>query len=487
MSTPYELADAQTLRESLGKHETRYGSGDFEYNILFQEDGYTPHQVNNQEALDDWADSTSVGEDTRQGDEILFMCDPHTAEAAFIYNLRTGQIEWEFEITGSGGAHPNPHQGFILPEDISNLGSKGDVCCTDKDKNIIVVDRQDQSVKLSEQVQDWNPGLLHAVHLAVDNNLITTDYQKGRIDKIDTNDFTSIWTNDGPKVLSPGKISTIKSRNVRHNTDFGGEYLIGMNREKFEGRILEIRDSDGTNTWSSGGSNSFTKLQTHALVQKTHRAIRVHRSELKGPITVTHSESEGTIMAINWRSQPVWQVGGNSLLDDGTTSGLRYHSNPEGLGEVTEVFESVRGRIGFSSWYGENSALVGEILRLPQKQTLHWGDPTGRQSKNSFELLNPVNVSGWDGASFLINNRGGNDMDWELLEWFSPVLDVADMGIGGSLTEDAKVVEDSGTLSPGNKVRVETTGKSVWAALQVKATTTDDFTTFDVFVTKWRG
>lgn len=90
------------------------------------------------------------------------MVDPQSREAAFIYDLNKEEITWEVHVPGSKIA--NPHQGFLLKKDIPNFGKKGDICCTDKDNNILLIDREEKETVFQKQPVDWSPEWPHCVH-----------------------------------------------------------------------------------------------------------------------------------------------------------------------------------------------------------------------------------------------------------------------------------------------------------------------------------
>lgn len=473
-----------TTRDNLNNYETRYGSGGFEYHVLFHERGYTPHQVNHQKAMADWTDTTEVGESTQEGDEILFMCDPHTAISAFIYNLRTKQIEWEYDVSGSGTASPNPHQGFIADFDNADQNiEKGDIVITNQDNKIVVVDRETKNKKTEKDPIGMTTDVLHCVHPSKDrNHLLLTDYQSHEVAKLQLSDLNAVQNNTF--FDRPSKITTIPD-NQRHFSDYGGDYLVCFNTRG--GVVMEVNE-DLMNIWdTSQNSDSRTASRgnfNNSPIPKPHRAYRSGRVEQGGGVTITHSEATGTIMGIDRYARPVWAVGVPTWEDlSNADTDPHYHTDENTLGEVTEVFESLQGRVGFSNWFTENSALVGEITKLPEKQSLHYARPTDYSTGDSFEWMDPIRAQNADEIGIVINNRGTNSLDYEVYRVQGLDFSIGQIGDAGTQAESSRIEEASGSVASGGKTEVNVTNAATYVIYQFKSTSAGSSTTLDCHVT----
>ena len=371
-----------------------------DYQVLFCRRGYTPHYV---EHVIDPLD----------GREKLVMADPHTRRAALVYDMASGHLEWEFRAPGSGV--PNPHTARMLLTDVEGFGSAGDVYMCDRDNNIIVVERPSGDVKFRGEVP-WDAGLVHEAFLTPDGDaLIITDYFKNVVAKLSLPDLKPIWMRkDIPK---PSKVSAISGMvEPWHNPSFGGQYLVCSNETL--GAVLELRDEDGSTAWACPRPDG-----TGAWLLAPHSAFRLGRIECKGNLTVVGSEAGGGIMALDYLGRPAWAItGGVAFWDD---EGLHYTVGPEGIGEITHVFPTLDGRIGFCSWLGLNCSVVGALRRLPDKQEAHFTLAHELEISGGLRYLGPpIKAEGWDELLIIVECEGPGPVRWRVEGIGRPLLDL---------------------------------------------------------------
>ena len=365
-------------------------SGGLTYEVLFCQRGFTPHYA---EHVVDPMDECPK----------LVMADPHTRRSAIIYNLSTGRVEWEAKVPGS--SVPNPHTARMLLEDVERFGSAGDIYCCDRDNNIIVIDRESKSIKFSGKAP-WRAGLIHEACLTPDGAaLIVTDYLEGRIARLSLPSLEPDWIRRGLK--KPSKVSVIEGIvEPWHNPSFGGQYVVCSNT--IPGSVCEVRDDDGTIAWSCPRPD-----RTGFWPLAPHSAFRLGRVECKGSLTVLGSEAGGGIYAVDYFGRPVWAISGSSVL--WTEDGLYYSVSPDGIGEVTHVFPTLDGRIGFCSWLGFNSAIVGAITSLPSRQEAGFVLAHEKKAEGSWAYLEPpIMGEGWDEVLVVIENLGPEEISWRV-------------------------------------------------------------------------
>jgi len=359
--TEYELMVRRALRDEVGRlTPVRSGSGGLEFEVWFCRKGYTPHYA---EHVVDPVD----------GREKLVMFDPHTRRSALIYDLCDRAVEWEFGVPGV--AKKNPHQGFMLMEDVEGFGDAGSVCCIDRDQNVIVVNR-DKEVVFSKP-PPFTPKYLHGVALGVDGaSLIVADFNYGNV-------------------------------------------------------------------------------------------------------TVLGSEARGGIYAVDYYKRPVWGVSSGCLLKLATGE-VRYGFSTR-LGEVTHVFPTLNGRIGFVSWSGFNSSVVGVISHIPRRQEVEFVLAYEATTTDTWLYLDPpMMVEEWDEVLVVVVNTGAAGLDWKLDAYPHTFADL-------TAPERGRIpLLPSRTVAAGEYEEQLLTKPYKWYRLAVKSAVAGSPTTYDVYVTQRR-
>lgn len=439
-------------------------SNGLQYRILFNREGYTPHYV------EDMTDP--LGEKRK-----LVMFDPHSREAAFIYDLKKEEITWEFQVPGSDIA--NPHQGFLLKQDIPQLGERGDICCTDKNNNIILIDREQKEITFQKQPAEWSPEWLHCVHPGRNyKSLIVTDYSRkgGYIAKLNIPGLKTVWARSD--LQKPSKISTIQGKGLFHNPSFGGDYLTCANTPR--GKIVEIRDGDGEIVWQNPKQHTRKQqVGEGTWVGAPHSAFRIGRVEAKGNLTVVGSESGGGIIGVNYTGEPIF--GFPQLYLQRTDGSIQYYYNPFLLSEITHVFPTKTCRIGFISWAGLNSSIVGEITSFPTRQEVPFTLAFERKTKNEFVGLEPIASAGWITIQIGIKNNGETPLKYEVRGYMipSPLLE--------SQPQQGGFTVFSGSLASGEQVVKTSSQPYQFHHVRVKSSKQTKPTTYSVYVTKTKG
>ncbi|RLI39348.1 hypothetical protein DRO60_01445 [Candidatus Bathyarchaeota archaeon] len=370
------------------------------HEVLFCLRGYTPHFV--EHVID-----------PRDGRAKLVMADPHTRRSAMIYDLASGRVEWEAEVPGS--SVPNPHTARMLLSDVENFGSAGDIYCCDRDNCIIVIDRETKGIKFKGKVP-WRPGLIHEACLTPDGSaLIVTDYLENRLAKLAIPSLEPEWIRRD--LERPSKVSVIEGMvDPWHNPSFGGHYIVCSNA--IPGSVNEVRDEDGTIAWSCPRAD-----RTGFWPLAPHSAFRLGRLECRGNLTVVGSEAGGGIYALDYFGRPVWAVSGSSVLR--AEEGLYYSASPHGIGEVTHVFPTLDGRVGFCSWLGFNCAFVMAIEQLPSEQEARFVLAYEKRIENSWTYLDPpVRGEGWDEVLIVLENLGPEEVAWRVEGMAMGLLDI---------------------------------------------------------------
>ncbi len=405
------LLDAIDGIESAPDEPVTYPSGTYGFanEVWFSQAGYTPH----------YAEHVI---DPLDGREKLVMADPHTRQAVFVYDLYSGDIEFEFEVPGD--TIPNPHAARMLMKDVAGFGKKGDIYCVDRDQRVIVINRQAGEVveafTISEANGQWDPGWLHDACLSVDSepHLILSDYN-GPVDhtlaKYRISDGSLAWNNSHHS--HPGKIMPIEGAHAGlHTPDYGGDYLICVN--EFHGSVWEIKDGDGSWTWARPRDGQGPPLVA------PHSAFRMGRVENAGWVTVVGTEGGGGIMAVHFTGAPLWGIGNRAgrTADGG---GAVYTGNVHGLAEVTHVFPTLDGRIGLIDWGAVNRANVVIMNEIPQKQHVSWRLDHNRPTADEFTFLEYVPVADWDETHIVVMNTGDNDLEWKIMGGLLPASSYA--------------------------------------------------------------
>lgn len=430
-----------------------YGAGGFRYRVLFAKPGYTPHCA---EHLIDPLD----------GREKLLMFDPHTRSSAIIYDLESKLIEWEAQVPGA--RVNNPHQGFMLEEGIHGLGEVGDVVCTDRENRIVVIDRETRRVKFSKHVP-WGAKWVHCVYKAFSGSyIIATDYSAPRVSKLSLPDLKEEWARTD--ISRPSKISVIGGAGLFHDPSFGGHYLIPSNEPAPRGAVYEINDLNGSIAWRSPNERG-----EGAWISAPHSAFRLGRVECRGNVTVVGSEAEGGIVAINFDGDPIFGFSGSWVRHkDGDP---RYCYSSLATAEVTHVFPTLSGGIGFVAWSGFNSSIVGEIISLPSKREVYYVPALSRGSLDTFADF-VVYSAGWRELQVGIKNTGPHPIDYEVRGYMTEFVDFL------SAPERGSFLQASGTIDAGGDY-VDTFFESFsFLLIRVKSTKAGLSSTYDVFVVK---
>lgn len=468
-ASPVELRKA--LREELKEYP--YGASGLDYNILFNKVGYTIHYAENVV-------------DPTDGEEKLVMADAHTKRSAIIYNLKTREIEWEFTVPGT--SRPNPHTARMLVEDVAGFGSAGDIYCCDRDNHIIVVDRQTQNVKFSGSVPWILPfSFVHEAVLGVDKqSLIVSDYGEytgSRIAKLRIPDLSVVWQR--ADIPYPSKVSIIEGAAEDVSPSFGGEYLVVSNHGAFgppsyaePGTIYELKDSDGTTAWVTPNP---PPTGAGAWLTRPHSAFRRGRVENHGAITVVGSESGGGILGIGYTGEPLFGFNGPFVFHS-TPYVQRYYFNPYLLAEVTHVFPTLNGRIGFTAWSKLNSSVVAEIVKFPQKQNVSWTLAFKEATTDAWVYLEPIVADSWDEVQIGIKNTDANSLDRIVYGYMVPYVNIRDYETRGRFT-----VLPSTSIASGGEEEMDFIHPYCFYRVGIKATTPGSQTTYQVFVTKKRG
>lgn len=440
------------------------GASGFEYKILFARKGYTVHHA---EHIVDPLDKR----------EKLLMFDPWTSFSAILYDIGKREIEFEFKVPGSTVA--NPHQGFMLMEDIPGFGNAGDIVCTDRDNNIIVIDRRKGEVRLRKPVP-WKPVWVHCVTAGIDGkSIIVTDYQvtnqqTPRVSKLLLPDLKEVWARTD--IPYPAKISRIEGAKLYPDPSFGGEYLVTSNHlppYTGLGAVHELRDSDGSTVWRVPDNEL-----KGAWLGTPHSAFRIGRVEANGNLTIIGGESGGGIVAVDYSGQPVWGI--NSIFLRRRDGSWQYYYNPYNLAEVTHVFPTLNGRIGFTAWSGLNSSIVGEIIRIPRKQTVFYVLAYNKASTDTLTFLEPIVANDWDEILIGVQNTGNHPLNLVVKGYMTPQLDLHGRPGFGAFT----IV--STTLEAGGEKEIHLTRPYAFYEIGVKSASPGLSTTYNILVTKKR-
>ncbi len=430
------------------------GADGFEYEVWFAREGYTPHYA---EHLVDPLDKR----------EKLLMFDPHTRFSAIVYDLEERRIEWEFRVPGS--AVNNPHQGGMLLEDVPGFGRRGDVFCSDRDNNVVVVDRVRRVVAFRRRPTSWSVGWLHCVAKGLGSSLVATDYTANVVAKLRLPDLSEEWRI--ASIARPSKVSTIRGVGLAHDPSFGGHYLVASNTPR--GGVFEIRD-DGAIVWSVDPHTTMRGPWMGA----PHSAFRLGRVECYGNATVVGGEAGGGILAINYYGEPIWGISSLYLREaDGRSL---YYFNPCGLAEVTHVFPTLDGRIGFVAWAGHNRSIVGVLRRLPERQQVGYVLAHNDGTADEWTGLRPVAADGWGEVLVGLKNTGPNPMEFRVIGYATPVLDLEVPAGGFTIVADK-------TVPPGGEEYVVLTGPLFFYQVLVKSASPGRRTTYQAFVVKRRG
>lgn len=447
----------------------------FANELWFSRDGYTPH----------YAEHVI---DPLDGREKLVMADPHTRCAAFIYDLASREIEWEVVVPGD--KVNNPHTSRMLMRDVDGFGEAGDIYCVDRDQRVIVIDRQSGGVQrawtLSAEDGQWDPGWLHDACLSVDTvpHLILSDYNGPdgyKYAKYRISDGGLAWHRGD--FSHPGKITPIEgAHSSLHTPDYGGDYLICQN--EFHGAVWEVRDSDGSWTWARPRDCVGPGLVS------PHSAFRMGRTENCGWVTVVGTESGGGIMALHFIGAPIWAIGGGGFRS-GDHSAPIYTASVSGLGEVTHVFPTLGGSIGFIDWNGVDRANVGIITRLPAQQHAGWQVAGNKSTTDEWAFNEYIPVGDWDETWITVRNRGSQPLSLYVEGCLVP--NAAFGGSEGRLETWAKVADLGGSgstevvVAAGDAFEFKLHRPFYYIIPFVKSASAGNATFYDLYVDQKRG
>ncbi len=405
--------------------------------------------------------------DPLDGREKLLMFDPHTRFSAIVYDLEERRVEWEFRVPGS--TVNNPHQGGMLLEDVPGFGRRGDVFCPDRDNNVVVVDRVRRAVAFRRRPSSWSVGWLHCVARGLGHSLVVTDYTANVVAKLRLPDLSEEWR--VTSIAKPSKVSTIRGVGLAHDPSFGGHYLVASNTPR--GGVFEIRDGDGAVVWSVDPHTAMRGPWMGA----PHSAFRLGRVECRGNVTVVGGEAGGGILAINYYGEPVWGI--SSLFLGEAGGGALYYFNYCGLAEVTHVFPTLDGRVGFVAWSGHNRSVVGVVRRLPERQSVGYVLAYDERAADEWSALRPVTAYGWSEVLVGVRNTGGSPLEVRVLGYAVPVLDLGAPAGGFTVASGLAV-------PPGGEEHLLLTHPFFFYQVLVRAASPGQHTTFQVFVVKRR-
>ncbi|NIQ04779.1 MAG: hypothetical protein GWO20_03310, partial [Candidatus Korarchaeota archaeon] len=205
-------------------------------------------------------------------------------------------------------------------------------------------------------------------------------------------------------------------------------------------------------------------------------AFRLGRVECHGSITVIGSESGGGIIGVNFRGEPMFGLSQQFLRrSNGAT---QYYFNPHLLSEITHVFPTLTGRIGYITWSGHNSSLVGEIVRFPEKQEASYILTFNRKSQTYFEDLSPIAAGGWDEIHIGIKNTGDCALTFEVIGYMTPVL------LKDSHPHHGRFKILTGKIPAGKTFTKSFSKPFQFYVVRVKSRKKGDLTTYHVYVTK---
>ena len=473
----YELTALADKLDTLNiSHEIIDWAG-LKFRILFAEYGYTPHFASHiKDPVDDR--------------EKLVLAIPHTSNekrhSVIIYDLKSKQIEQEIFLPFGGmyGTHHNPHVAHVLTTDplrdpiaggwtdeqLKSLNAaEGDIICPANDNTWVVIDRDTGNI--IHKIVPSNPDWVHDILPSRDGqNFIATCWgENGWFRKIKA-DGTTVWNVDQ---VNSAKASIIEPVQGTHTSSYGGDYIIACNTDN--GPILEIRD-DGSEAWRCDGrSGNINQLWG----QRPHSAFRMGISEGQD-LTVIGYEGGG-FLAVDENCRPVWGV--YSVLNSNIGPNSGFAPPTRLLSQVTHVFPTLHGTIGFVSFYGKYMSVVGEVLGMPYHQKHCFVLAQDIHPPDDWQYYDPpIRILDWDYVSIDFVNLGSNSLDYEVFATKTPHLCSWDF-------PDLWKSIASGSVAGGDIATVEIDNRSrLYSAIRVrgKRTTSGQDSSSKIFVSYGR-
>jgi len=233
-----------------------------------------------------------------------------------------------------------------------------------------------------------------------------TDYLRGSISRL-TPDGTFTWDVTG--MGNAAKASLIPAG--IHTASFGGHAVVALNQD-IRG-VVEVNRDDGSILWQKPEPLNGDKVNFGTLLTKPHSAFRMGGVEVYGNPTVVGLEAGGGIVAIDYYGRPLWGFVGGMSTDK---YGVYYYPTPHGLLEVTDVFPTLDGLVGFAAQAGYGCTLVGELLGVPRKRVLSWMVLWNKTTGDDWEELKPpISMAGWDELLLIFQNiHDSNSADVEV-------------------------------------------------------------------------
>lgn len=334
--------------------------------------------------------------DPRTGHEVLVMASPHTYRGVRIYDLKEREVVWEYQVPGS--AVDNPHCAHMVMFDAEPHNAReGDVITADRDNRLIIVDRDTKEIRkaITPPEVSW----LHETLLTAPNTSIITDYGRQTISKM--NEWGEFLWDTGPLGGGVAKANPIPG--AMHTASFGGHYVVAINREW--GFVVEIDDNDGSEVWRKPGG----EVDYGMSLPKPHSAFRMGGVECRGNPTVVGLEAGGGIVAIDYHGRPLWGFLGGIVAGDYE---LYYQPPPHFLLEVTDVFPTLDGHVGFAAQAGYGCTIVGELLGVPRRRRMAWTLVKDHLTGDGWEEpAAPICASGWEETTILALNTGDHPAD----------------------------------------------------------------------------
>ena len=333
--------------------------------------------------------------DPRTGHEVLVMADPHIFRGVRIFDLKEREIVWEYQVPGENV--PNPHCAHMYPWDAEPFNAEaGDIITADRDNHLIVVDRDTKKIKKSvtPAAVDW----LHETLPIWPNMVIITDYGRKTISEMTPWGSFQWDLNLGGNAA---KVSLI--RGGIHPASFGGHVIVALN--ELWGYVVEVNWDSGEEAWRKpSGEVDFGMSLT-----KPHSAFRMGGVEVWGSPTVVGLEAGGGIVAIDYYGRPLWGFASAVVCGDYF---LYYPPPPHFLLEVTDVFPTLRGTVGFAAQAGYNCTIVGELLGVPRKRRMAWTLVKDHLTGDDWEEPGaPISTVGWEETTILALNMGNYTAD----------------------------------------------------------------------------
>jgi len=346
--------------------------------------------------------------DPRTGHEVLVCADPHVSRKVWIYDMWEEKVIWEYVVPGT--AFPNPTIAHMFLEDVPDLNARaGDIVCPDRDNRVIIVDRDDKTIR--KAITPSSVSYLHET-LPVPGyaDLLITDYFRSSISRMRA-DGTFVWDVSG---IGGGIAKASLIPVGIHTGSFGGHIVVAENAD--ERGVMEVNWDNGSIVWRKPPMFNGSIMNYGTILTKPHSAFRMAGGEVNGNPTVVGLEGGGGIVAIDYYGRPIWGFkGGYSNYVDYPGGSLYYHPNPCFLNEITDVFPTLDGMVGFASQIGYGLTLIGKLVGLPRTRKMDWLILWNYLTSDGWtELHPPISMVGWEAINITVQNIGANSVDIEL-------------------------------------------------------------------------